>query len=89
MPRAKPTAMPNFIPAPKELVERFEKALQSFPEATPRKMFGYPAAFVDGQLFAEFFGDSMMIRLSADDRALFAQKGVKRFEPMPGRVMRE
>ncbi len=81
--------MPKFVPAPKELVERFEKAIRSIPEAEPRKMFGYPAVFINGQMFAGLFGDTMMLRLSPEDRELIAKRGGKPFEPMPGRVMRE
>lgn len=81
--------MPKFTPAPEALIRRFDKALESIPEATPRKMFGYPAAFINGQLFAGLFGESMMLRLNADDRAKIEKKGARPFEPMPGRVMKE
>ena len=76
--------------APPELVERFERALRRFPEAQARKMFGYPAAFVHGNMLAGIFQDSMMLRLSEGDRTRFQKQcGAKPFEPMPGRVMRE
>jgi TfoX/Sxy family transcriptional regulator of competence genes len=76
--------------APPELVERFERALRRFPEAQTRKMFGYPAAFVHGNMMAGLFQDSMMLRLSAGDLTRFQKQWrAKPFEPMPGRVMRE
>jgi TfoX/Sxy family transcriptional regulator of competence genes len=76
--------------APPELAERFERALRRFPEAQTRKMFGYPAAFVHGNMLAGLFQDSMMLRLSADDLTRFRKQwGAQPFEPMPGRVMRE
>ncbi len=76
--------------APPELIRLFEDAMRGFPEAQARKMFGYPAAFVNGNMLGGLFQDSMMLRLSADDRATFQdQAGAKPFEPMPGRVMRE
>ena len=90
MPRAtKSSAMPKFAPAPDELIAQFNQALQSIPEAETRKMFGYPAAFINGQMFVGLFADTMMLRLSGEDRALIAKKGAKPFEPMPGRIMSE
>src|SRR5579864_1983826 len=83
-------SMPKWKPAPEELVRVFEQAIRSIPDAQPKKMFGYPAAFIDGQLFAGLHQDSMIMRLSADDRTAFLkQKGSGIFEPMPGRPMRE
>ena len=90
VPTKKPAAMPKWQPAPDALVRVFEKALQSVPEAQPRKVFGYPAAFVNGQMFAGLHQDNVILRLSADDRSHFLQlKGARVFEPMPGRPMRE
>ena len=55
-----------------------------------RKMFGYPCVFVNGQLFAGVHQENIMIRLSEADREAFlALDGAARFEPMPGRPMRE
>ena len=58
--------------------------------ATVRKMFGQPAAFVHGNLCLGVFGDDVFLRLSESDRSA-AEKlpGVRPFEPMPGRAMRE
>lgn len=76
--------------APAGLVRRFEDVIRGFPQAKPRKMFGYPAAFVNGNMMAGLFQDSMMVRLSADDLVAFREAtGAALFEPMPGRVMRE
>jgi len=44
--------MPKWKPAPAGLTARFAKALEEMPHAQPRKMFGYLAGFVDGQMFA-------------------------------------
>jgi len=75
---------------PPELVDRFERALRHSPKAQPRLMFGYPAVFVNGNMMAGLFQESMMLRLSARDLAVFqADTGATLFEPMPGRVMRE
>jgi hypothetical protein len=53
-------------------------------------MFGYPAAFFQGQMFAGLFQTSMTLRLAEADRARFMTiDGALPFEPMPGRSMRE
>ena len=82
--------MPAFTKAPEEMVNRFENALKDFPMATTRKMFGYPVAFVNANMFTGLFQDEMFLRLSDKDRAAFrSEYGTKLFEPLPGRPMRE
>ncbi len=82
-------AMPAFTKAPEEMVRLFENAMMEFPMATQRKMFGYPAAFVNGNMFAGLFQDRMFLRLSDEDRAAIRKEyGTPLFEPMPGRPMR-
>jgi len=75
--------------APQELVDLFTDALKGVPEAQPRKMFGYPAAFVNGQMFTGLFADQMFLRLDEAGREEMARLGGGSFEPMPGRPMRE
>lgn len=76
--------------APPELVRTFEEAVEGLPGAQRRKMFGYPAAFVNGNMLGGLFQDTMMLRLSSTDLATFqADAGARLFEPMPGRVMRQ
>ncbi len=91
--RPKPPAarkMPKFKPAPGWITELFASLIRDFPEAVPRKMFGYPCAFVRGQMFAGVFGDRLMLRLAEEDRARFLKlPGARPFEPMPGRPMKE
>jgi TfoX/Sxy family transcriptional regulator of competence genes len=82
--------MPKFTKAPPELVATFERATAGLPQIEHRKMFGYPAVFAGGQMFSGLFQDSMIVRLSAEDRAAFADQFEARpFEPIPGRPMRE
>src|SRR5437762_14259403 len=57
-------AMPKFMPAPEGLKTRFAEIIARYPEAEPRKMFGYPAAFINDQMFFGTFGDALMMRLS-------------------------
>ena len=85
-----PGQMPGFNPAPEELKTTFEKAMLSVPLAEKRKMFGYPCAFINGQMFAGLHQTNMILRLSAEDRPRFLElEGAQIFEPMPGRPMRE
>jgi len=81
--------MPSFEKSPPELVARFEAAAERFPIAQQRKMFGYPALFVGGNLVTGLFADSWMIRLAEDDLAeLLALPGAMPFSPMAGRTMK-
>ncbi len=81
--------MPAFTKAPEEMVRLFEDAMKDFPMADQRKMFGYPAAFVNGNMFAGLFQEEMFLRLSDEDRAAIRHEyGTKLFEPIPGRPMR-
>ena len=82
-------AMPAFTKAPEEMVSLFENAMKDFPMVETRKMFGYPAAFVNGNMFTGLFHEEMFLRLSDDDRAAIRKEyGTPLFEPMPGRPMR-
>ncbi|MGH2521985.1 MAG: TfoX/Sxy family protein [Anaerolineales bacterium] len=83
--------MPKWRPAPEALVQVFDKAIQALPDVQPRKMFGYPCAFTRGQMFAGLHQESMILRLEENDRTRFLGQaaGVRMFEPMPGRPMRE
>ena len=52
-------------------------------------MFGYPCAFVNGNMFAGLFQDRIFVRLSPDDRSgLDRTHGAIDFEPMPRRPMK-
>jgi len=88
---AKPkTKIPKFKPAPEWIKELFASVINNFPEAEPRKMFGYPCAFVKGNMMCGVFADRMMVRLSETERAKFLTlPGAKQFEPMTGRPMKE
>jgi TfoX/Sxy family transcriptional regulator of competence genes len=86
----KKRSMPKFEKAPAELVQAFNELVGPLPGVELRKMFGYPAAFFHGQMFASLFADNMIVRLPEEDRArLLAVEGAALFEPMPGRPMRE
>jgi hypothetical protein len=51
-------------------------------------MFGYPAAFVHGNMVCGLFEDSVVVRLGNEGAADAVAKGkATQFAPMPGRVM--
>jgi TfoX/Sxy family transcriptional regulator of competence genes len=71
------------------LVDIFESVMPG-PPATQRKMFGYPAGFVNGNMFMGLFQESMILRLPTGPREQFLNDhGARIFEPMAGRPMRE
>ena len=81
--------MPKFERSSPELIARFDAAAARFPVAERRKMFGYPALFVGGNLVTGLFAEKWMIRLPDDDRAeLLESPGAAPFEPMAGRPMK-
>jgi TfoX/Sxy family transcriptional regulator of competence genes len=76
--------------SPEALVQKFSEIVPQDRRVEHRKMFGYPAAFVAGNLFMGLHQESLILRLSDEDRASFQRiKGASVFEPMPGRPMRE
>lgn len=79
--------MPSASP---EAIAVFESLVPAHPAVTRRKMFGHPAAFVQGNMFFGVFGEAIVIKLGASDRAAaLGSLGVTDFQPMPGRPMRD
>jgi TfoX N-terminal domain len=81
-------AMPTFSKSPPELVERFGVVLDRYPAAARRKMFGYPAAFVGGNMATGLFKEQWVVRLPDGDVADAKAAGAGAFEPVPGRPMK-
>jgi TfoX/Sxy family transcriptional regulator of competence genes len=78
----------DFTPSSPELAALFDRAVPAGPDVSRRKMFGWPAAFVGGRMFASLHADSVVVRLGpADLAALLELPGSRPFEPMPGRPM--
>jgi TfoX/Sxy family transcriptional regulator of competence genes len=75
--------------SPDELRERFEAAVAGIDGLEQRKMFGYPAGFVGGNMTTGLHQDSWIVRLPEDERTARLADGWSIFEPMPGRPMRE
>lgn len=75
--------------SPPELVALFDEVAPTAPAVERRKMFGYPAAFVNGNMFAGLHGARLVLRLpEAALREFMALDGAAPFEPMPGRAMK-
>ena len=80
--------MPSFDKSPPELVARFGEILEGYPDAERRKMFGYPAAFVGGNMATGLFADQWVVRLPDDEIEPAKARGASSFEPMPGKPMK-
>lgn len=75
--------------APQSLIHLFDACLPDGPGLELRKMFGYPSAFVNGNMCAGLFQDIAFAHLPPGLHAeLDAEFGARHFEPMPGRPMR-
>jgi len=74
---------------PADLVARFHEAVAGIEGAEVRKMFGFPAAFIGGNLTAGLYQESVMVRLPDAEREERIADGWSLFEPMPVRPMRE
>ena len=80
----------NWRKAPEEVAAKFDAALPNDPLVQKRKMFGYPAAFVNGNMFAGVHQENIVLRLPPDKREqLLGEPGAQQFELMAGRPMRE
>ena len=80
----------KWIKSPPELVARFDAAAPKGGAVVRKPMFGYPALYLNGNMFAGTYQDKVVVRLATEDR----DKAVRQikalpFEPMPGRPMRE
>ena len=74
--------------SPPELVERFNDVLGRFPEVQRKQMFGYPAAFIGGNLVTSLFENSWAVRLPPDELDAAQAGGAGTLEVMPGRSMK-
>jgi hypothetical protein len=82
--------MPKFEKSPPALVARFDEVLDRVaPDAARRPMFGYPCAWVGGNMATGLFADQWWVRLSPRRlEAVLAAGQASTFEVMPGRTMR-
>ena len=74
--------------SPEDLIERFAIALPRHPAVVRKPMFGYPAAFANGNMVCGLFQDSVVVRLGKEGAASAVAHGrAQQFTPMPGRAM--
>lgn len=83
-----PGADPWRKPEP-EMVDRFYEAAAGIEGLDIRKMFGFPAGFIGGNMAVGLHQETLIVRLPEDDRRERLDSGWQLFEPMPGRPMRE
>ncbi len=80
--------MPKFMKSSPEIVERFGAVMDRYPDVERRKMFGYPAAFVGGNMATGLFAEHWVVRLSDAELAMAISDGAAPLEVMPGRPMK-
>lgn len=81
---------PKFTKSSPELVQRYRAVLDrhAAPDVSLRPMFGYPCAWIAGNMVSGLFAEDWWVRLSEPDReALLALPGAHQFEVMPGKAM--
>jgi TfoX/Sxy family transcriptional regulator of competence genes len=80
----------KWIKAPEELRTFIESLMQPV-ECEKRPMFGYPAFFINKNMFAGLFQDKLFLRLSPDQFAILKERfpSIANLEPMPGRPMKD
>ncbi len=73
-----------------ELSDFLEEALKSF-NCQKKMMFGCPTYFINNNMFAGLHQNNLFVRLSETDRekVFVTYDGMRPFEPMKGRVMKE
>jgi len=79
--------MPNFDKSPGPLVERFAAVIGERDDVERRQMFGYPCAFVGGNLVTGLHQATWFVRLPPETSDELRALGGGSFEPMPGRPM--
>ncbi len=80
--------MPSFTKSPPELVERFLAVMAEYPDAQQKPMFGFPAAFVGGNLATSLFRDRWVVRLPDAEIDAAKAGGAGSFEPVTGKPMK-
>jgi len=81
--------MPKFSKTPPDIAAAFDAAAPSRADVQRRTMFGCPALFVKGNMFAFAFGPRVAVRVDEAGRAKAIKGGAAVFEMMPGKPMSE
>ena len=82
--------MPKLGKSSPALLQAFAQTMATLPMAQTKTVFGSPAAFANGHMFAGIQNESYFLRLPDAERESFMQTvSAEKWEPMPGRPMRE
>ncbi|MEW5736422.1 MAG: TfoX/Sxy family protein [Thermodesulfobacteriota bacterium] len=75
---------------PQELADHLDSVMADFPSVR-KTMFGCPAYFVNGNMFAAAHQENVILRLHEKDREALQRENDEAgpFGPMEGRVMKE
>jgi TfoX/Sxy family transcriptional regulator of competence genes len=88
--KSKNTAMPKREKPSDELIKKFYAALPDDKKVERKKLFGFPCAFVNGNMAFGLHNKNIIARLDEEQRNDWIKnKNAKLFEPMPGRPMKE
>ena len=80
----------EFEKSSQAMIDFFDKIAPKEPDIERKKVFGYPACFINGNMFVGLHGNKLLVRLDDAERLSFLKnEGTAIFEPMPGRPMRE
>ena len=85
-----PREMPKFDKSSPELVARYDLVLarHAAPDIVLRKMFGYPCAWINGNMATGLFAEQWWVLLAEADRErLLGLPGAHPMEVMPGKAM--
>jgi TfoX/Sxy family transcriptional regulator of competence genes len=70
------------------LIAEFRAVVGQLPQGQPRKMFGYDAVFVNGNMAVGLWQNTCVVKVSDSDQAKLIESGNGQpFAPMKGRVM--
>jgi TfoX/Sxy family transcriptional regulator of competence genes len=70
------------------LIAEFRAVVGQLPQGQPRKMFGYDAVFVNGNMAVGLWQNTCVVKVSEADQAKLIESGSGQpFAPMKGRVM--
>jgi len=74
--------------SPPALVAAFDALVAPYEQTERRSMFGYPAAFLHGNMVVGLHEDRIVMRLDDPTAAAAKRCGARDFEPMAGRPMK-
>ena len=80
----------KWVKAPDALKAHIDSLMRDV-DCERRPMFGYPAYFINKNMFAGLFGDKVFLRLSPGQVTELTRSfpGLSHLEPMPGRPMKD